>query len=77
MTLIEFHADLESLTFQIKRIADLLEAYIYPPQPPKYPRGGAKAELHVVQPRSRWEAEAEERRFRGVSDGEAGVMPRR
>lgn len=76
MTLLEIHADLEQLTFQVKRIADLLEEYVHPPRPTFTPYA-SKAELHVVQPRSRWEAEQEERRYRGVSDGEAGVMPRR
>jgi len=76
MTLLEFHADLEQLTFQMKRIADLLEEWIKPPT-----HNGQvdrkQVELTVVKPRSRWEAEAEDRKWRKISEAEAAVMPRR
>lgn len=75
MTLFELHADMEQLTFQMKRIADVLERLI-PPAVIHTP-SGTKAELHQVQPRSRWEAEKEDRRWRSVSDEVAAVTPRR
>ena len=76
MTLLEVHADLEQLTFQMKRIADLLEEWIHPPAhngqaDPRH------AELTRVNPKSRWEAEAEDRKWRRISEAEAAVMPRR
>lgn len=76
MTLMEFHADVEQLTFQMKRIADLLEEWIHPPA-----HNGQvdqqKVEMMRVNPRSRWEAEVEDRKWRKISDAEAAVMPRR
>ena len=75
MTLFELHADMEQLAFQMKRIADILERLI-PPAVIHTP-AETKAELHQVQPRSRWEAEKEDRRWRSVSDEVAAVTPRR
>ena len=76
MTLMEFHADVEQLTFQMKRIADTLELLV--PQPVLYdPTEIKKAELHTVQPRGRWEAEVEDRKWRKISEAEASIMPRR
>ena len=46
MTLFELHADMEQLTFQMKRIADVLERLI-PPAVIHTP-SGTKAELHQV-----------------------------
>lgn len=76
MTLLEFHADLEQLTFQMKRIADLLEEYVHPPvhNAQVDPR---HAELTRVNPKSRWEAELEDMKWRRISAIEASVMPRK
>lgn len=76
MTLLEFHADVEQLTFQMKRIADLLEEWIHPPA-----HNGQVDPRHVeltrVNPRGRWEAEAEDRKWRKISEAEASILPRR
>jgi len=75
MTLFELHADMEQLTFQMKRIADALEQLL----PVRSPivGGSAKAELHQIIPRGRWEAEREDRKWRNIGDEVAAVMPRR
>lgn len=75
MTLFELHADMEQLTFQMKRIADVLEQLL----PPRSPiaGGSAKAELHQIMPRGRWEAEREDRKWRNIGDEVAAVTPRR
>lgn len=76
MTLLELHADVEQLAFQVKRIADLLEDWIKPPAH-NGSADGKRTELTVVTPRSRWEEEVADRRWRQISDAEAAVMPRR
>lgn len=75
MTLLEIHADLAQTNHQLKRIADLLEAYIYPPVSEPARRGDVI--VHTVDVRGRWEAEREAARLRGQDDEVRGVAPRR
>ena len=76
MTLLEFHADLKQLTFQMKRIADLLKEYVHPPAhntqvDPRH------AKLTKINPKNKWEAELEDMKWRRISAIEASVMPRK
>jgi len=75
MTLLELHADMEQLTFQMKRIADAIESLLPPATMPVSEK--RKAELHQITPRGRWEAEKEDRKWRQISDVEAAIMPRK
>lgn len=75
MSFINVQAELAETNFQLRRIADTLELLV--PVPKTYDPAKSKAELHQIAPRGRWEAEAEDRRWRQVSDVEAAIMPRR
>lgn len=78
MTIFDIHADFEGLTFQVKRLADLLEEWIHPPPTAKQAEQRKPDwEITRFQPRSRWEAEREDRAWRNVSEDVAGVMPRK
>lgn len=77
MTLLEFHADIEQLTFQMKRIADLLEEYIHPPGALKVATDRQSAEVTRIQPKKRWKVESEDRAWRRQSDEVAAIMPRK
>jgi hypothetical protein len=71
----EFNTDLAETNHQLKRIADLLEGWIYPPLRVEPPRG--EVIVHTVDVRGRWEAEREAARMRGQDDEVRGVAPRR
>lgn len=78
MTIFDIHADFEGLTFQVKRLADLLEEWIHPPPTAEQASPSKKDwEVTTFRPRSRWEAEAEDRHWRNVSEEVAGIMPRK
>lgn len=77
MTLLEFHADIEQLTFQVKRLADMFEEYLHPPHALGAATDRQKVEVSRVTPRGRWEAESEDRLWRRQSDEVAAIMPRK
>jgi hypothetical protein len=77
MSLLNFQAELSETNFQLKRIADLLEAGLTPWVASDKDTEKRSATLYQVVPKSRWEAEKEDRQWRKVSDVEAAVMPRR
>jgi len=78
MTLLEFHADIEQLTFQVKRLADLFEEYLHPkPTAEEVSPTKKDWEVTTFKPRGRWEAEREDREWRKQSDEVAGIMPRK
>lgn len=78
MTLLEFHADIEQLTFQIKRIADLFEEYVHPrPTAEEASPTKKKWEVTTFRPKEKWDAEREDRAWRNQTEEVAGIMPRK
>lgn len=77
MSLLNFQAELSETNFQLKRIADALERALSPEPASDRDTEKRGATLYQIVPKSRWEAESEDRKWRKVSDAEAAVMPRR
>lgn len=76
MALIDVQADTSEVARQLKRIADLLEDYIYP-KVAERAMASEKATVTRVDVRSRWEAEREAGRLQGLDEVSASVRPRR
>jgi hypothetical protein len=72
-----FNTDLQETNVQLKRIADLLEEYIHPAGALKAATDRQSVEVSRIQPRSRWEAEKEQRAWWKQTDEVAGIMPRK
>lgn len=78
MTIFDIHADVEALTFQVQRLADLLEEWIHPsPGAEQVSPTKKNWEVTTFKPRGRWEAEREDRHWRNVTEEVAGIMPRK
>ena len=76
MPLINIQADLHGVVVQLKRIADLLEDYIHPAVSERH-FDQSQTKVGRINIHSRWEAEVEDRKLRGVGEEVAGIWPRK